>query len=197
MNDIYNLGVEVGKKLFAKEIGVNVDTFDYINKKANKSLEDKDMQMILSKVASDTLNDFEVGDKYIYNKIYENGGCKNKHAAALFMEPVIYKIANSSPMEKKAIIGSIFKSAPELAYKTILIGGLGGAGLAALGWSLFRDVNQKDADVETKIEQARMYRQIARDLQKKIDANKKEDKKKNKGYPKDIIEEYGDSNYVL
>lgn len=201
MNDAYNFGLSLGKYIFAKKAGVNTNVFDYINYKAEADLYDKDTQLSLAKLAFNNLES-DAYTKSIYKTIYKNGGCITKYATALFFEPIIKSIQDSN-IEKHAFLNTItssvsdtakaiLKNAPDLAYKSILVGGLGGAGLSALGWALYRDVAQKDADVDSKLEQAKLYRRIASDLQKKVDA-----KKDKKDSTKKIVEAYGDADYVL
>jgi len=201
MNGAYNFGLSLGKYIFAKKAGVSTEVFDYINYKADADLNDKSTQLGLAKFAANNLGNDEYS-KNIYRAIYKNGGCITKYASNLFFKPVIKAIQGSN-MEKHAFLNAItssvsdtakaiLKNAPDLAYKSILVGGLGGAGLSALGWALYRDVAQKDADVDSKIEQAKLYKRIAEDLQKKVDA-----KKDKKNSTKKIVEAYGDADYVL
>ncbi len=202
MND-YDLGFKTGLAFGCAAAGVSATTLRKSAACTTVCMEAPAVQVQLAKIASAICH--RAGDGFektaaLYDTIVQRNGVTSKVSQDLFLAPVAHTLAN---LEKSAGILSDLVNAPirvagagaDAVYKSALLSAIAGAGVGALGWSLFRDVKEDDATAEAKIEQAKMYRRIAGDLQKRLDAQASTDKSTKK--LRKQIEEESDSGYVL
>lgn len=212
MND-YNLGFKTGLAFGCASNGVSATTLRKSASCVDVCLKAPEVQVQLAKIASFILH--AAGPEFTktasaYDVIIQRNGVESKVGREMFIEPVAHTLAG---LEKSAVIADaataplkfateavaaplkIANTGYEAIYKSALLSAIAGAGLGTIGWTLFRDVKEDDANAEAKLEQAKMYRRIAKDLQKRIDAQT-DSAKANSKFRKDIENE-GESDYVL
>ena len=201
MND-YNLGFKTGLAFGCASNGVSATTLRKSASCVDVCLKAPEVQVQLAKIASFILR--AAGPEFTktasaYDVIIQRNGVESKVGREMFIEPVAHTLAS---LEKSAGIADavaaplkIANTGYEAIYKSALLSAIAGAGLGTIGWTLFRDVKEDDANAEAKLEQAKMYRRIAKDLQKRIDAQT-DSAKANSKFRKDIENE-GESDYVL
>ena len=193
---LYQDGYAMGIK--EASVAYNADTADYYKAKqfVETSMESPEVQSMIAKVASVIFR--EAGDDFIperavYEVIQRNENPLTEFSKQAFLYPVLETL---SGFEKSAglsdAISKLFGGLPETAA-TMAIGG--GAALGGLGWLLNRDITSVEDDTEAKLEQARYYRRIAKDLQRRLKA--KEEGNPDKKKIKEAVEEAGEGGMLI
>ena len=193
---LYQDGYAMGIK--EASVAYNADTADYYKAKkcVETSMESPEVQRMIAKVASVIFR--EAGDDFIperavYEVLQRNENPLTEFSKQAFLYPVLETI---SGFEKSAglfdVIGKLFGGLPETAA-TMAIGG--GAALGGLGWLLNRDITSVEDDTEAKLEQARYYRRIAKDLQRRLKA--KEEGNPDKKKIKEAVDEAGEGGMLI
>ena len=193
---LYQDGYAMGIK--EASVAYNADTADYYKAKqcVETSMESPDVQRMIAKVASVIFR--EAGDDFIperavYEVLQRNENPLTEFSKQAFLYPVLETL---SGFEKSAglsdAISKLFGGLPETAA-TMSIGG--GAALGGLGWLLNRDITSIEDDTEAKLEQARYYRRIAKDLQRRLKA--KEEGNPDKKKIKEAVEEAGEGGMLI
>ena len=192
----YQDGYAMGIK--EASVAYNADTADYYKAKqcVETSMESPEVQRMIAKVASVIFR--EAGDDFIperavYEVLQRNENPLTEFSKQAFLYPVLETL---SGFEKSAglsdAISKLFGGLPETAA-TMAIGG--GAALGGLGWLLNRDITSVEDDTEAKLEQARYYRRIAKDLQRRLKA--KEEGNPDKKKIKEAVEEAGEGGMLI
>jgi hypothetical protein len=119
----------------------------------------------------------------LYSKIHDAEGPLTKEAAELVLAPV------ASAMTKSAG-GSWVDWITEPGKLATLAATIAGTAGGGAWWAINRHARLEDAEIQLKKEQAKHYRRIAKDLQKRLDATTKSDLKK-------TVEAENESDYVL
>ena len=193
---LYQDGYAMGIK--EASVAYNADTADYYKAKqcVKTSMESPEVQRMIAKVASVIFR--EAGDDFIperavYEVLQRNENPLTEFSKQAFLYPVLETL---SGFEKSAglsdAISKLFGGLPETAA-TMAIGG--GAALGGLGWLLNRDITSIEDDTEAKLEQARYYRRIAKDLQRRLKA--KEEGNPDKKKIKEAVEEAGEGGMLI
>lgn len=193
---LYQDGYAMGIK--EASVAYNADTADYYKAKqcVEASMESPEVQRMIAKVASVIFR--EAGDDFIperavYEVLQRNENPLTEFSKQAFLYPVLETL---SGFEKSAglsdAISKLFGGLPETAA-TMAIGG--GAALGGLGWLLNRDITSVEDDTEAKLEQARYYRRIAKDLQRRLKA--KEEGNPDKKKIKEAVEEAGEGGMLI
>jgi hypothetical protein len=193
---LYQDGYAMGIK--EASVAYNADTADYYKAKqcVEASMESPEVQRMIAKVASVIFR--EAGDDFIperavYEVLQRNENPLTEFSKQAFLYPVLETL---SGFEKSAglsdAISKLFGGLPETAA-TMAIGG--GAALGGLGWLLNRDITSIEDDTEAKLEQARYYRRIAKDLQRRLKA--KEEGNPDKKKIKEAVEEAGEGGMLI
>lgn len=199
MNKNYNTGFRAGLAFGCAKEGVSATTLRKSAACVKECTASAPVQIQLAKIASHICR--AAGPEFvktaaIYDAIVAREGVYTSLAREMYIEPVVHTL---SGLQKNAGIltdtASAIGAGQDVLYKAMLLGALGGAGVGTLGWTLLRDVKEDDATAEVKHEQAKMYRRIAKDLQKRIDAQASADKDTKK--LRKTIEEEEAGNYVL
>lgn len=178
------LGYKFGVKLACAYHGIDPGALMTKAAKVYTCLESPVMQHAFAKIASTIMHNAGpefAAEEALFNAIANRHTPLTSFVKKAFLYPVLDTLANAAAtcsMEKSAGVfndiisgvGSVLNGSQEALYKLALIGALGGAGIGALGWNLSRHMREEDADTAAKIEQAKHYRQIARDLQKRLNA---------------------------
>lgn len=101
----------------------------------------------------------------------------NEASRELNGEPSIEKVASSILPGAASVVGKTLGSGHSLINNLMLLGGLTGASLGGLAWYVNRAAKENDIEADAKEEQARHYRRIAKDLQRrlKLEARDKEE----------------------
>lgn len=163
--------------------------------------EDPTMQHNLCKVACSVLN--YTDDSYnvplhLYNNLLlnlEKGYILTKEASENLLGPVVealgsYAFRNDSKiMEKKAVVSETMSLIEAIAKSGLAIGGIAGGSIGSLAWLLNRNSNMVDEEIDAKREQAKHYREIARDIQERLKA-KQEDLK-------EVADKMGEGAYLV
>lgn len=161
---------------------------------ADRLMESKEVQNLLCKVAKYMLEAGGEGasaEYKLYDTIESYDGPITKYSCARFFNPVITtlnevtrEINGEASMEKIAtsvipgiasIVGKTFGTGHSLVNSLMLLGGLTGASLGGLAWYVNRAARENDIEAEAKEEQARHYKRIAKDLQRRIKLEKKDE----------------------
>lgn len=193
---LYQDGYAMGIK--EASVAYNADTADYYKAKqcVEASMESPEVQRMIAKVASVIFR--EAGDDFIperavYEVLQRNENPLTEFSKQAFLYPVLETL---SGFEKSAglsdAISKLFGGLPETAA-TMAIGG--GAALGGLGWLLNRDITSVEDDTEAKLEQARYYRRIAKDLQRRLKA--KEEGNPDKKKIKEAVDEAGEGGMLI
>lgn len=197
----------------------NISTGEIIRKsaKVDTLLSDPSFQNMLCKAAAMS---FELGglagtlEHRLFVKMAGYNAAKfSDYTAEKFLVPVVKAFAKKANelkdecMRKQAaqagigsLIGRLFgktvSSGPELARLMTMLSLGGGAAAGSIAWAMNRDANQSEADVESKELQAEHYRDIAQDIQKRMNLES-EAKDPEKKKILRAAEEAGDSEYVV
>ena len=193
---LYQDGYAMGIK--EASVAYNADTADYYKAKqcVEASMESPEVQRMIAKVAAVIFR--EAGDDFIperavYEVLQRNENPLTEFSKQAFLYPVLETI---SGFEKSAglsdVISKLFGGLPETAA-TMAIGG--GAALGGIGWLLNRDITSVEDDTEAKLEQARYYRRIAKDLQRRLKA--KEEGNPDKKKIKEAVDEAGEGGMLI
>lgn len=169
---------------------LNLDSTEAIKSKYYNDtiLEDPTMQYNLCKVACSVLNYADNVSSFpihLYNNLLVNmeKGCTlTKEASEHILGPVIEALGSyafrtdSEVMEKKAVVSETMSLIEAIAKSGLAIGGIAGGSIGSLAWLLNRNSSLADEEIDAKREQAKHYREIARDIQERLKA-KQEDLK--------------------
>lgn len=120
---------------------------------------------------------------------YFDGAVKEAAAAPLAI-PAAAKLLPS-------VAGKAVGSTPEVIRNMMMLTGATGLTLGGLLWALNRSATQDDADVAAKEEQAAHYRQIAKDISKRIKLKTDEDRETKRIREAVEAEMAPNSSYVL
>lgn len=207
----YNAGVTIACALNRIQPG------DALRKSAfaDTALSSATMQAALCKVASYIFENAGMTDvpAYIlYSKLSNIQQPLTQYSTEKFIVPVAktLKKAASSAYEQgidkiastflpagiiAKLVGRTASTTPEAIRLLSIIGIGGGAAAGSLAWLLNRDSTQDETDVEAKLKQAEHYKQIAEDLQKRLDLEA--DEKPSKKDLKKAVEEQGEGAYLI
>lgn len=169
---------------------LNLDSTEAIKSKYYNDtiLEDPTMQYNLCKVACSVLNYADNVSSFpihLYNNLLvnmEKGYTLTKEASEHILGPVIEALGSyafrtdSEVMEKKAVVSETMSLIEAIAKSGLAIGGIAGGSIGSLAWLLNRNSSLADEEIDAKREQAKHYREIARDIQERLKA-KQEDLK--------------------
>lgn len=201
----YTLGYRMGLALGCATQGVTPATLRKQASKAEACLQNISFQQAIAGIAETIFvkagSDFEKSAA-IYATIRKQQTPLTKFATATFITPVIQTLSAAAQHDALVKEASLLKSlgsavsglwggTQDVLYKLALLGLIGGGTAGVVANIAGRHMREEDAEAEAKKEQAKHYRRIAKDLQKRIDAttNKSEFKKK--------IENEDESDYVL
>lgn len=186
MNKNATLGYKFGVALGCAVNGVKLSDVMTKAAKVETCLDSPVIQQTLAKIAATIFTN--AGSEFtpeaaFYTAMTARQAPYTPFVKQAYLEPVLEMLAHGKEtLEKTASIlpfdigsiidntGKVISGSQELLYKLALIGALGGAGLGAAGWAVGRDMRADDAKAVAKLEQAKHYRQIAKDLQKRLDA---------------------------
>lgn len=189
MNANATTGYKFGVALGCAVNGVTLSDVMAKSAKVNECLASPIIQHTLAKIASTIFAN--AGREFapeaaFYTAMSARPAPYTSFVKRAYLEPVLETLAHSTETLEKSASPSLFKfsvgdlidntgkvisGSQELLYKLALLGALGGAGLGTAGWLVNRDMQSDDAEATAKLEQAKHYRQIAKDLQKRLDAN--------------------------
>lgn len=193
----YNEGVKIACALNRRKVGdaISAKTFN------DTVLEDHYMQHALCKLASSIM--YAAGEEYspegiLYTRLAnftEMGGKLSKVASESIIGPVVESLsdgavsASAIAFEKVAGAGDYVELGKNSLGALLTMACFGGTSIGALAWLLNRNSNVYDSEIDTKIEQAKHYRQIANDIKEKLKTNTAE--------LKDTAKSMGEGSYVL
>lgn len=201
----YKLGYEIGLALGCATHGVSSAHLRKQAAKAYTCEHDLTFQKTLAGIAETIF--IKAGSEFkkeaaIYAQISKAEQPLTKYATATFITPVIKSLAEASKQDAlvkeagwfKDILGAggtMINGTQEALYKLALLGLIGGGTAGVIANMASRHMREDNAEAEAKKDQARHYRRIAKDLQKRIDAttSKSDFKKK--------VEAEEESDYVL
>lgn len=201
----YKLGYEIGLALGCATHGVSPAHLRKQAAKAYTCEHDLTFQKALAGIAETIF--IKAGSEFkkeaaIYAQVGKSEQPLTKYATATFITPVLESLAEASRQDalvKEAgwftdIIGAgsaAVNGTQEALYKLALLGLIGGGTTGVIANMVSRHMREDNAEAEAKKDQARHYRRIAKDLQKRIDAttSKSDFKKK--------VEDEEESDYVL
>lgn len=206
-SDAYADGFKYGQILSAAEHGLTGG--DAFRKEAAVGLIESDeaAQKMICRVGSYIFKQAGMTDSFAskaFDVIGDIEGPIMKVAADMFLTPVVESLAAFSKevtetgIDKAAshiaaeipeVIGKVLGAGKEATRLSLMGAGGVGLGLGGLLWALNRSAMQDDADITAKEEQARHYRQIARDIEKRVQLE--QDKSE---ATKDIKKSIGDSS---
>lgn len=214
-NTSYKEGYDAGVKIACAICGITPG--DAVRRSAftDAALSAAPMQIAICKVAAYIFE--EAGragspEHILYSNLSRSAGPLTNYSTERFITPVVKSLAKEAKavhednMEKSAAqllsTGAIMKlfgrsvgSGPEVLRLLALLGVGGGASAGALTWALNRDATQDDSDIEAKQRQAEHYRQIASDLQKRL--NLENDNSSQAKAIKKTVDEQGEGAYVI
>lgn len=211
----YKVGYDAGVKIACalRQVSPN----DVLRKAAfvDTALADLTIQTALCKVASHIFE--RAGMTYtpeyiLYSKLSNMPCTLTQYSTEKFLVPVVKTLQKAASvayeigMEKVAagfmlpsivakLVGRTAATTPEVLRLLSIIGIGGGAAAGSLAWLLNRDSTQDETDVEAKLKQAEHYKQIAKDLQKRLDLEA--DEKPSKKDLKKAVEEQGEGAYLI
>lgn len=206
----YKLGYEAGLALGCAKHGIAAPG---LRKKANvvkTCMSDATFQKALSVIAESIFK--KAGSEFtkeaaIYATIAGKSEALTKQASEIFLTPVLEALAEAERYDNlvkeasfiKDIVGgasSVMNNTQDALYKLALLGLIGGGVGGTLLWNITKDMREDTADAESKREQAKHYRRIAKDIQKRMDAKAKPITSKSNQFKKSLEEE-NESDYVL
>lgn len=214
MNENYNKGFNAGVKIACANLGITPGEVVRHSAFSDAILSDLTIQKDICKIAAACFKAAGM-DSSVEFHLYDNMA---KSAAALspvsvekFIVPVVKSlnkqanIVHETLMEKSAspsvlggLLSKVFGTAtgtiPELYKMYALLGAGAGTATGALTWYLNRDAAQDSAEVEAKEEQAKHYKQIAKDIKKRLNIEKEP---KSKKAIKDSAESQGEGAFIL
>lgn len=206
----YNLGVQSA----CTALGANREAFDKMATVMEVLRTDAEGQKMLCKAAKLILADPGSYEWNIYDAI-EKSGSVGAVAFDTYLEPVMHTLI-SARLEKVAMTKSAVKGLGALTGLGAMASGAYGAakgavtdiatllGLLAVGggalgggtlWSINRDPEEADVDIQSKEEQAQYYRELAHDLKKRIALNENKDKRL--AATRDAAKQVSPSSFVL
>lgn len=208
MDPLYELGYRTGLAFGCAAKGTTASQLKKSATCVKTCLQDASVQSMLAKIASVIFTNAGAGfekQAAAYNIMSERPGTRTKYVVDTYLAPVLDTLS-ACGMQKEAKVpfgisdlisgaAGAAGAAQDFVYKSALLSAIGGAGLSALGWHLFRDMKEDDASAIAKHEQAKMYKRIAKDLQKRIDAQEDSDPDRKK--LRKTIEAEAEGDYVL
>lgn len=200
----YKLGYEFGLALGCATRGITPATLRKQASKAYTCENDIHFQKAIAGIAETVF--LRAGEEFkksaaLYATIGKTETPLTKYATAMFITPVLDVLSAEAKQEElvkeaswiKNIIGAggaLANNTQELLYKLALLGLIGGGTAGVVANIASRHMREDDAEAESKKEQAKHYRRIAKDLQKRLDATTKSEFKK-------TVEAEDESDYVL
>lgn len=209
----YKLGYECGLALGCAVHGISAAALRKKASLAHTCANDLTFQKAIAKVAETIFT--KSGEEFeksaaIYNAIANSPEPLSTPTQEMFLTPVLETLAKAARQDEfvkessfglgsitgpiKDIIssaGSLVGGAQEGLYRLALLGLIGGGAGGVLANVASRHMREDSAKAEAKREQAKHYRRIAEDLQKRIDAKAEPSKLRKK------IEDEEEGDYVL
>lgn len=214
-NASYKEGYDAGVKIACAIRGITPGDAIRRSSFADSALSTAAMQTAICKVAAYVLKEAGMSgspEHVLYSSLSKSTGPLTQYSTERFITPVVKalakeaKVVHEENMEKSAaqllstgammkLFGRSIGSGPEALRLLALLGVGGGASAGALTWALNRDATQDDADIEAKQKQAEHYRQIASDLQKRL--NLEHDNSPQTQAIKKTVADQGEGAYVI
>ena len=199
LENLYKDGYAVGVKTACAAYNSTVDDFYKAAACVEASMDTMEMQKTIAKIASAIFEnagpEFRA-EKAVYDVIQTIQEPLQEYSKQAFVYPVVETLANAANMEKSAswlgILTNTLSGMPQLAAALSLGGG---AALGSIAWALNRDSNTMEDETDAKLAQAEYYRNIARDLQKRIKA--KEEGRRDTADLKAAVSEAGEGGMLL
>lgn len=199
-DQLYEMGYDAGMKIASVVRGFNGSDAYTIEAANDTLLQDVHIQNMISKAAAVVL---ELGGEEnslhhrLFVKLAKATSPVSEVSVDRFITPVIEAFTEhgqrireeglSKQANKAAALFSLFGgSLRNLFLASLAVGG----GAGTLGWLANRSATQDDADVEALEAQAQHYRNIAKDIKKRVKLEDEEDKRK-------AILDAGEAQYVL
>lgn len=191
LDNIYKDGYAVGIKTACAAYNSNPADFFKAAGCVDAAMEDLGVQKMVAKIASTIFGkageEFRA-EKAVYDVIQQLETPMQEFTKQAFLYPVLDTIGNFVGMEKNAnilgVLSSMLSGTPQ-AIAALALGG--GAALGSIGWALNRDSNTMEDETDAKLAQAEYYRNIARDLQKRLKA-KEEGQQSTKDLKRAVLE---------
>ena len=214
MNENYNKGFNAGVKIACANLGVTPGEVIRHSAFSDKMLSDITMQKDICKIAAACFKAAGMGSSvefHLYDTMAKSAAALSPVSVEKFIVPVVKSLnkqahaAHEELMEKSAspgvlggLLSKVFGTAtgtiPELYKMYALLGAGAGTATGALTWYLNRDAEQDSTEVEAKEEQAKHYKQIAKDIKKRLNIEKEP---KSKKAIKDSAEAQGEGAFIL
>ena len=199
LDNIYNDGYAVGIKTACAAYNSNPADFFKAASCIDAAMEDLGVQKMIAKIASTIFahagEEFRA-EKSVYDVMQSLERPMQEFTKQAFLYPVLDTIGNIVGMEKNAnILGalsSMLSGTPQ-AIAALALGG--GAALGSIGWALNRDSNTMEDETDAKLAQAEYYRNIAKDLQKRLKA--KEEGQQSAGDLQRAVLEAGEGGMLI
>lgn len=215
MNDNYSKGFNAGVKIACANLGITPGEVVRHSAFSDAILSDVTTQKDICKIAAACFKAAGMDSSvefHLYDTMAKGAAALSPVSVEKFIIPVVKslnkqaRVVHEELMEKSAspsvlggLLSKVFGTAtgtlPELYKMYALLGAGAGTATGALTWYLNRDAAQDSADVEAKEEQAKHYKQIAKDIKKRL--NIEESESKSKKAIKDSAESQGEGAFVL
>lgn len=214
MNENYSKGFNAGVKIACANLGVTPGEVVRHSAFSNAMLSDTTIQKDICKIAAACFKAAGMDSSvefHLYDTMAKSASVLSPVSVEKFIVPVVKSLHKQASavheelMEKSAspsvlggLLSKVFGTAtgtlPELYKMYALLGAGAGTATGALTWYLNRDAAQDSADVEAKEEQAKHYKQIAKDIKKRLNI---EPEPKSKKALKNSAEEQGEGAFIL
>lgn len=214
MNENYRKGFDAGVKIACANLGITPGEVVRHSAFSDKYLADVEMQKDICKIAAACFKAAGMDSSvefHLYDTMAKSAAALTPVSVEKFLVPVVKSLHKQASaiheelMEKSAapgvlggLLSKVFGAAggtlPELYKMYALLGAGAGTATGALTWYLNRDAEQDSADVEAKEEQAKHYKQIAKDIKKRL---KIEKEPKSKKAIKDSAKDQGEGAFIL
>lgn len=214
MNIDYSKGFDAGVKIACANLGITPEEIVRHSAFSDKILSDETMQKDICKIAAACFKAAGMDSSvefHLYNTMAKSASALSPVSVEKFVVPVVKSLNKQARtlheelMEKSAapsvigglmskVFGTASGTIPDLYKLYALLGAGAGTATGALTWYLNRDAAQDSADVEAKEEQAKHYKQIAKDLKKRLNI---EENPKSKKAIQDSAKEQAEDAFVL
>lgn len=214
MNENYNKGFNAGVKIACANLGVTPGEVVRHSSFSDAMLSDVTMQKDICKIAAACFKAAGMDSSvefHLYDTMAKSAAALSPVSVEKFIVPVVKSlnkqanVIHEDLMEKSAspgvlggllskVFGTATGTVPELYKMYALLGAGAGTATGALTWYLNRDAAQDSAEVESKEEQAKHYKQIAKDIKKRLNIEKEP---KSKKAIKDSAEDQGEGAFIL
>lgn len=200
-SNVYKEGYAIGVKTACAAYNSTPTDFFKAASCVEAAMDTVPVQHMIAKIASHIFAN--AGDEFapersVYEVIQTLDTPVQEFSKQAFLYPVVDTIAaySEASLTKEASIAgtltSLLSGGPQ-AITALALGG--GAALGGLGWLLNRDSNTMEDETEAKLAQAEYYRNIARDLQRRLKA-KEEGSLESKELQK-AVEEAGEGGMLI